>query len=155
VGGIKREVQETRTNRAEALLIELSSSVACVAALMDEFAISERAAWRDLARARERWKRESAELGPEEREGARERMRRTLRYVQTRGFAVGELRSVLGATKQLRDLDGLDVPKELRLSGALGFVDASNIFHGRSTDDLIAFLRTGRLPSEGPAPVDE
>lgn len=152
---VKREVQEQRTNRAEELLISEATSGACVSILKSEFGIADRAAWRYLAKVRKRWDREAAELGPEEREVAREGMRRTLLYVKSRGFKTNELRIVLGATKQLRDLDGLDVPKELRLSGAIGLVDTSLAFAQRSTEDLIAFLRTGRLPSEGAEKADE
>lgn len=145
---MKREEQERRTSRAEELLIEKPTASACISILMAEFGIRERAAWRYLAKARARWDREAKELGTEARMGAREEMRRTLQYIKSRGFLSGELRVVLGATKQLRDLDGLDVPKELRLSGAFGVIDASNIFAERTTEDLISFLRTARLPPE-------
>lgn len=155
MAGVRREIKEQRTNRAEELLLEKPTASAAVVALCSEFGIQERAGWRYIARVRERWKKEAEALGPEEREAAREEMRRTLRYVRSRGFATADLRSVLGATKQLRDLDGLDVPKELRLSGAIGVVDTTSVFRERSTDDLIAFLRTGRLPPERAASVDE
>lgn len=114
---------------------------------MAEIGISERAAWRYVKVARERWAQEAEELGAESRAVARERMRRTLRHVQGRGFKANDLRAVLGATKQIRALDGLDVPKELRLSGAVGVVDASS-FAERSTEDILAFIRTGRMPPE-------
>ncbi|HHH29069.1 MAG TPA: hypothetical protein ENK57_12095 [Polyangiaceae bacterium] len=122
------------------------SPAAVVAALCSEFGFKERAAWRYIAKARKRWEEEAERLGPEARETAREQMRRTLRYVKSRGFKSGDLPVVLKATKQLRDLDGLDVPKEFRLSGSVDHT--VNIFAGRTTEDLIAFLRTGRLPIE-------
>lgn len=140
-------MRERRTQRAEELLLEEGAAGRAVATLCEEFKISERSGWRYLKWARERWEREAAELGPEERETRRKKVRRTLEYVQGRGFKYGDMKAVLGATKQLRDLDGLDVPKELRLSGAIGVVDASSLFAERSTEDLIAFLRTGRLPA--------
>ena len=149
MGGVRREVQEERIQRAEELLVESMSASAVVAELCREFNIKDRAGWRYIAKARARWAEEAAELGPEAREEAREKMRRTLLYVKSRGFKSKELRIVLGATKQLRDLDGLDVPKELRFSGAIGMVDTGTLFAQRSTDDLISFLRTGRLPPEG------
>jgi hypothetical protein len=152
---VKREEVEKRVARTEELLIEHVSSHRCVMALMREFRISERTAWRYAKKVRERWDEEAAELGPEERNAARERMRQTLRYVQGRGFTSGELRVVLGATTQLRALDGLDVPSEFRLSGAIGVVDTASVFRERSTEDLLAFLRTGRLPPEAIETGDE
>ncbi len=154
MGGVRREIQEERIQRAEELLVEASSASAVVAELCQQFEIKDRAAWRYIAKARARWDAEAAELGLEGREAAREKMRRTLQYVKSRGFKTKELRIVLGATRQLRDLDGLDVPKELRLSGAFGVVDTASIFAHRSTDDLISFLRTGRLPPESEESAD-
>lgn len=154
MGGVRREIQEQRIQRAEELLVEEMSASAVVTELCKEFGFLDRAGWRYLKKARARWAEEAAELGPEAREAAREKMRRTLQYVKSRGFKRNELRVVLGATRQLRDLDGLDVPKELRLSGAFGIVDTVSIFAHRSTDDLISFLRTGRLPPESEESAD-
>lgn len=155
MGRVKKEEAQRRINRAEELLIECPTASGAMKTIMEECGITERPAWSWLKKARERWADEALEMGTDERHGARERMRRTLRYVQGRGFRSGELRVVLGATRQLRDLDGLDVPKELRLSGAIGMVDTSTVFQERSTEDLILFLRTGRLPPEKAETVDE
>ena len=148
VAGLRREEIERRVNRAEELLIEETTSSGAARILMNEFGVKERAAWRYLERARARWAKEAAELGPVEREAEREQMRRTLRHVKSKSFQRGELRNVLGATKQLRELDGLDVPRELRITGAIGVADVTNEIENRSTSDLIAFLRTGRFPIE-------
>lgn len=145
---VRREEQEVRIQRAEQLLISEMSASAVVSQLCEEFGIRDRAGWRYLSKVRKRWAEEAETQAPEVREEKREKMRRTLHYIKSRGFKENELRTVLGATRQLRELDGLDVPKELRLSGAIGFVDTSSVFAERRTEDLIAFLRTGRLPIE-------
>ena len=153
--GIKRPERERRMNRAEELLITGMSSTQVAEQMKEEFGVKERAAWRYVSNVRKRWREEAEELGPEIREERREAMRRTLEYVKQRGFNGKDFGTVLKATKQLRALDGLDQPKELRLSGALGVVDTSRVFASRPTSDLIAFLRTGRLPPEGVESAEE
>lgn len=155
MGLLKKEELLKRVNRAEELLIEHTVSGHITAALMADFGCSERSSWRYIEKARARWSEEAENLEPAERERAREKMRRTLNYVKSRGFKTNEFRIVLGATTQLRALDGLDMPKELRLTGAIGVVDTGMVFQERSTEDLLAFLRTGRLPPKAVDTADE
>lgn len=145
-GRVKREEYEARIDRAEELIVENTTGGAVVAIMRSEFGIQERAAWRYMAAARARWASESSDETAQ-REAKRSNMRRTLHHVKMRAFRSGEMRDVLGATKQLRNLDGLDVPRELRLSGIVGVADITSELASRSSEDLIAFLRTGRLPS--------
>jgi hypothetical protein len=145
MGRLSKEQYEERIEAAEHYLIECSSSSIAVSRLVSAFKCAPRTASRWLQVVRQRWEIEGAEMNAELREAERTLMRRTLRHVLARGFEKNDLKAALGAAKQLRHLDGLDVPKELRLSGGV----VVGQFEHRSDAALAAFLTTGRFPSEG------